>query len=114
METSQNGSWSASGRVDTAYAGPVDTELPLYLFAVNYDGVPRFPGQSRVYRLKFREKQQNGSYALTRDFVPCKKDGKAMLFDKVSGRFFRNLGRYHTTGGGHERVWFTGTRLIVR
>ena len=114
VETSQNGSWSAPVRVDTAYDGPVDTGLPLYLFAVNYDGEPKFHGQARVYKLKFWEKQQNGEYALTRDFVPCMKDGKAMLYDKVSGRFFRNLGRYHTTGGGHERVWFTGTRLIVR
>ena len=116
VEASQNGAWSAPVRVrvDPAYAGPVDTGLPLYLFAVNYDGEPKYPGHARVYRLKFWEKQQDGSYALTRDFVPCKKDGRAMLFDKVSGRFFRNQGSYYTIGGGHERVWFTGTRLIVR
>ena len=111
----QNGAWSAPVRVDTTYPGPVDTGLPLYLFAVNYDGVPRFPGQTRVYRLKFWEKQQDGSHALTRDFVPCKKDGKAMLYDTVSGRFFRNRGRYLATGGGYERPWGGyGTRLFVR
>ena len=110
----QNGAWSAPVRVDTAYAGPVDTGLPLYLFAVNFDGIPRFSGQARVYRLKFWEKQQDGSYAPTRDFAPCRKDGKAMLFDRVGGRFFRNLGRYHTIGGGHERAWFTGSRIILR
>ena len=110
----QNGAWSAPVRVDTAYAGPVDTELPLYLFAVNYDGVPRFPGQSRVYRLKFREKQQNGEYALTRDFVPCKKDGKAMLYDNVSKTFFRNRGRYLAIGGGNERPFETGMFLLLK
>ena len=114
VETSQNGSWSAPVRVDTVYDGPVDTELPLYLFAVNLDGEPRYFGQSRVYRLKFREKQQNGTYALTRDFVPCKKDGRAMLFDKVSGRFFRNRGRYLATGGGYERPFLSGTCVIIR
>ena len=116
VEASQNGAWSAPVRVrvDPAYAGPVDTGLPLYLFAVNYDGEPKYPGHARVYRLKFWEKQQDGSHALTRDFVPCKKDGQAMLFDKVSGRFFRNRGRHHTIGGGHERAWFTSTRIVVR
>ena len=113
VEASQNGAWSAPDRVATTSQGPVDTGLPLYLFAVNYDGEPKYPGHARVYRLKFWEKRQNGEYALTRDFVPCRKDGKAMLFDKVSGRFFRNLGRRHTIGGGHERVWWTGTRIIV-
>lgn len=114
VEASQNGAWSAPVRVDTAYAGPVDTGLPLYLFAVNYDGVPSFRGQVRVYRLKFWEKQQNGSYAPTRDFVPCKKDGKAMLFDTVSGRFFRNKGRYLATGGGYERDWQVGSCMRLR
>lgn len=114
VEAFQNGAWSAPVRVDSAYPGPVDTGLPLYLFAVNFDGIPRFPGQTRVYRLKFWEKQQDGSHALTRDFAPCRKDGKAMLFDRVGGRFFRNLGRYHTIGGGHERAWFTSSRIILR
>lgn len=114
VEAFQNGAWSAPVRVDSAYSGPVDTGLPLYLFAVNFDGIPRFPGQTRVYRLKFWEKQQDGLPALTRDFAPCRKDGKAMLFDKVSGLFFRNLGRHHTIGGGHERDWQTGTSIILR
>ena len=114
VEASQNGAWSAPVRVDTAYAGPVDTGLPLYLFAVNYDGVPSFPGQVRVYRLKFWEKQQDGSYALTRDFVPCKKDGKAMLYDKVSGRFFRNRGRYLATGGGNEWPFNAGMFILYK
>ena len=114
VEASQNGAWSEPVRLARAYTSPVDTGLPLYLFAINLDGTPKFHGQARVYKLKFWEKQQNGEYALTRDFVPCMKDGKAMLYDKVSGSFFRNLGRYHTIGGGHERAWFTGSRIIIR
>ena len=110
VETFQNGNWSAPVRVERAYANPVDTGLPLYLFAVNFDGVPRYLGQSRVYKLKFWEKQPNGSYKLTREFVPCMKDGKAMLWDRVSETFFRNRGRYLISGGGNERNG--GTRLV--
>ena len=114
VEEYQNGTWSAPVRVSRAYAGPVDTGLPLYLFAVNYDEVPKFRGQSRVYRLKFREKQQNGEYVLTRDFVPCKKDGQAMLYDKVSGHFFRNRGRYLATGGGNEWPFDAGMFILFK
>ena len=114
VEEYQNGTWSAPVKTSMTHTKTVDTGLPLYLFAVNYDGVPRYPGQSRVYKLKFWEKQQNGEYALTRDFVPCKKDGKAMLYDKVSGRFFRNRGRYLAIGGGNERPFETGMFLLLK
>ena len=113
VETFQNGNWSAPVRVERAYANPVDTGLPLYLFAINFDGVPRYPGQSRVYKLKFWEKQPNGSYKLTREFVPCMKDGKAMLWDRVSETFFRNRGRYLISGGGNERKWRENSMAIV-
>ena len=114
VEASQNGAWSEPVRLARAYTSPVDTGLPLYLFAINLDGTPKYPGQSRVYRLKFREKQQNGTYALTRDFVPCKKDGKAMLYDKVSGHFFRNRGRYLATGGGNEWPFDAGMFILYK
>ena len=114
VETFQNGNWSAPVRVERAYANPVDTGLPLYLFAINFDGVPRYPGQARVYKLKFWEKQPNGSYKLTREFVPCMKDGKAMLWDKVSETFFRNKGNYLIAGGGWEWKWHENTVILLR
>ena len=73
-----------------------------------------YPGHARVYKLKLSEKQQDGTYKLTRDFVPVMKDGKEMLFDRVSGTFFRNKGRYLAIGGGSERPFFVATRVIVR
>ena len=76
--------------------------------SVGYD----YPGHARVYKLKLSEKQQDGMYKLTRDFVPVMKDGKAMLYDKVSGRFFRNRGRYLAIGGGEERLFMPG--LVIR
>ena len=110
-----NGAWEAPRSISRTDAGPVDMGLSLYLFARNYKGKADYPGQARVYRLKFREKQQDGSYKLTRDFVPVKKDGKAMLWDKVSETFFRNNGKYLIVGGGRERPWREdGTVMSIR
>ena len=80
--------------------------------AETVSGTPDYPGHARVYKLKLSEKQQDGTYKLTRDFVPVMKDGKAMLYDKVSGRFFRNRGRYLAIGGGEERLFMPG--LVIR
>ena len=108
-----NGAWEAPRSISRTDAGPVDMGLSLYLFARNYKGKADYPGHVRVYRLKFREKQQDGSYKLTRDFVPVKKDGKAMLWDKVSETFFRNNGNYLISGGGWERKWREGTVILI-
>ena len=107
-----NGAWDTPQSISRAATGPVDMGLSLYLFARNYKGKADFPGHARVYKLKFREKQQDGTYKLTRDFVPCVKDGKAMLYDRVSGTFFRNKGRYLAIGGGEERLFMPG--LVIR
>ena len=65
-----NGAWDTPQSISRAATGPVDMGLSLYLFARNFKGKADYPGHARVYRLKFREKQQDGSYKLTRDFVP--------------------------------------------
>ncbi len=95
---------------------PVDTELPLYLFSINFDGTPRYPGKVRLYSLKLRQKQQDGSYALVRDFVPVRDrvTGGAALWDKVSGKYFRNGGKYRLAGGGKESPLNQGLLIIVR
>ena len=109
-----NGAWEEPRSISRTDAGPVDMGLSLYLFARNYKGKADYPGHARVYRLKFWEKQQGGSYKLTRDFVPVKKDGKAMLWDKVSETFFRNKGNYLITGGGWEWKWHENTVILLR
>ena len=109
-----NGAWGTPVSTSWTATGPVDMGLSLYLFARNFKGKADYPGHARVYRLKFREKQQDGSYKLTRDFVPVKKDGKAMLWDKVSETFFRNNGNYLIAGGGWEREWSEGTVVEIR
>ncbi len=95
---------------------PVDTELPLYLFSINFDGTPRYPGKVRLYSLKLRQKQQDGTYALVRDLVPVNDPltGGAALWDKVKETYFRNSGKYMLAGGGRERPFEPGMIIIVK
>ena len=115
-----DGAWSAvASRTvlpENGYDGPVDTGLPLYLFQINLDGVPRFPGKVRLYSLKLRVKQQDGTYALARDLVPVKdpETGAPVLWDRVSETYFRSSGKYLLAGGGRERRFDSGMMIMVK
>ena len=115
-----DGSWNpeASRTVLPAngYDGPVNTGLPLFLFAMNLDGTPRFPGKVRLYSLKLRVKQQDGTYAPVRDLVPVKDPttGAPILWDNVTETYFRNAGKYLLAGGGAERKFDNGFVILVR
>ena len=97
------------------YDPPVNTELPMYLFAINIDGTPRYHGKVRLYRLKLNVKQ-DGTYVPARDLVPVKDPatGAPVLWDKVSETYFRNAGKYLLAGGGVERELDGAFMLIVR
>ena len=114
--TNEVGAWTTLGSSAQQVAGPVDTERPMYLFAVNQDGVARYPGKVRLYSLKLREKQQDGSYALVRDLVPVKDPatGAPVLWDKVTETYFRNAGKYLLAGGGAERDFEGPFVLTIR
>ena len=120
FRTFANGAWGAPVErtilLANGYDPPVDTELPLYLFAINLDYVPRFPGKVRLYKLNLREKQQDGSYALVRDLVPVldPATGAPVLWDKVTETYFRNGGKYLLAGGGAERDFEGAFMLSVR
>ena len=111
-----NGVWTTEASLTRTIAGPVDTERPMYLFAVNQDGVTRYPSKTRVYSLKLREKQQDGSYALVRNLVPVRDPmtGGAALWDRVTETYFRNAGKYLLAGGGAERPMESPFVLVVR
>ncbi len=115
-----DGAWNtvASRTVlpENGYDGPVDTGLPLYLFQINLDGTPRFPGKVRLYSLKLRVKQQDGTYAPARDLVPVKDPttGAPILWDNVTETYFRNAGKYLLAGGGAERKFDSGFVILVR
>ena len=120
LSTFSNGAWGAPETREilpaNGYDSPVDTGLPLYLFAINFDYVPRYHGKVRLYWLKLRQKQQDGSYALVRDFVPVKDPatGAPVLWDNVTETYFRNAGKYLLAGGGAERKFDSGFVILVR
>jgi len=114
--TNEVGMWTTLGTVAQHVAGPVDTERPMYLFAVNQDGIPRYPGKVRLYRLKLSVKQQDGTYKLARDLVPVKDPatGAPVLWDNVTESYFRNGGKYLLAGGGRERRFDSGMMIMVK
>ena len=120
LSTFSNGAWGAPETrtilPENGYDSPVDTKLPLYLFAMNLDYVPRYLGKVRLYKLKLREKQQDGSYALVRDLVPVRDPatGAPVLWDRVTETYFRNSGKYLLAGGGAERPFAQGVIISVK
>ena len=117
VASGDNGVWTAVGSNATAYTGPVDTELPLYLFAINYNGEgPKYFGHARVNSLKFSVKDASGAYAAARDLVPVRDPltGGVALWDKVSETYWRNAGRYRLSGGGTERPLEAPFVMVVR
>ena len=111
-----NGVWTALGRTDRTYAGPLDTGLPLYLFARNYIGKADSFAHARVYSLKLRAKQPGGAYAPALDLVPVRDPltGGAALWDKVGKRYYRSGGSFRLAGGGAERPLTPGFLIILR
>lgn len=116
IATDANGAWAALGRTDRTYAGPLDTGLPLYLFARNYIGKADSFAHARVYSLKLRTKQQNGAYAPALNLVPVRDPltGGAALWDKVEGKYYRSSGKFRLAGGGAERPLTPGFLIILR
>ena len=116
VATKEGGTWTTLGTCSQHVAGPVDTERPMYLFAVNQDGVPRYPGKVRLYSLKLSVKQQDGTYKLARDFVPVRDPatGAPVLWDNVTETYFRNGGKYLLAGGGAERPFDSGMMIRVK
>ena len=111
------GAWVKIGERTSTIGVNVNLGIPLYLFATNEDGERAdFFVKARVYRLKFRTKQQDGSYALVRDYVPVRDPvtGGAALWDKVCKRYYRNGGKYILPGGGAERDFYTGTLIFLK
>ena len=114
---SRNGSsWVKLGERTLNSSDNVSLGIPLYLFAINEDNLARFPVKARCRSLKLRVKQQDGSYALVRNFVPVNDPvtGGAALWDKVSEKYFRNGGKYRLAGGGNERPINVGMVIVVK
>ena len=70
--------------LDATSAASIDTGCNIYLFAVNNNGKPLYEAPARCYGLKL---WQDGT--LVRDFKPCVKDGKGLLWDEVTQTLYR-------------------------
>lgn len=110
-----DGAWSEPATRTSAFAGPLDTGLPLYLFARNLGGTPDLFAAARVYSLKLWQKNGNGDYELVRDLVPAKgPEGGAALWDRVTNRYFRNAGGRYGLTAGVESPWISGFMMRFR
>lgn len=77
----------------------VDAGCNLYLFACNNNGTPQYEAPARCYGLKL---WQDG--ALVRDFRPCVKDGKALLWDDVTKTLYRPVPDIPAAGNVGDRL----------
>lgn len=73
----------ATVQTRTATEEALDTGLNMYLFAQNLAGAAKYMSSVRCFGTKI---WQDGN--LVRDFRPCIKDGRAGLYDEVSGWIF--------------------------
>jgi hypothetical protein len=114
VEKKVNGVWTTSGSRTATDAGPMDTGLPLTLFARNLAGVPDEFAAARVYSLQLWQKD-GGEWGLVRDMLPARlESGATVLWDKVSATPFHNAARYGFAATGAESVWRAGFIIKFR
>ena len=88
LELTQNGvnTFDATDRETFATNGNVNLHLNLFVFATNYGGAPSWYGKGKLYELKiFRKNATTDEFDLLRHYIPCIKDNRAGLYDKVNG-----------------------------
>ncbi len=80
---------TAADQATRAAYGPLDLGLNLYLFAINLNGVAANESKGKLYELKiFKKDASTGEMALLRHFLPCRKNGRAALYDKANGTIY--------------------------
>ena len=66
--------------------GVVNLNLNLFVFACNLSRVPKWHSQGKLYELKiWKNNLESGELDLIRHYLPCKKNSRAGLYDKVHG-----------------------------
>jgi len=80
---------SATGSISASWMN----NLTLYLFAANNGGVAAWPCRIRLYELKILKKNATpGGFDLLRHYLPCIKNGRAGLYDKMNGTISYSYG----------------------
>ena len=96
LELTQNGvdTFDATDRETFATNGDdVNLNLNLFVFATNYGGDPKWYGKGKLYELKiFKKNAESGEFDLLRHYIPCIKEGRAGLYDKVNGTISFSFG----------------------
>ncbi len=116
VDRKSDGAWVPVGdgtRTETD-AGPVDTGLPLYLFARNLNGTPDEFAQVRVYSLRLWQKDGQGNYVLVRDIKPAHHpdNNEPALYDMQNGAWYFNKGSYRFSAGGATKR-FVGRAMVI-
>ena len=78
----------------------IDSGFPMYVFACNVGGTATRPAEAKLYYLKIWQTDEVGDYRLVRDYVPCVKDGKGGLYDRVSKTIFFSKSSSNLAFGG--------------
>ena len=90
LELTQNGvnTFDATDRetFSTNENENVNLHHNLFVFATNYGGAPNWYGKGKLYELKiFKKNAMTDEFDLLRHYIPCIKDNRAGLYDKVNG-----------------------------
>ena len=102
LELTQNGlnTFDATDRETFATNGNVNLHLNLFVFATNFGGSPSGYGQGKLYELKiFRKNATTDEFDLLRHYIPCVKDNRAGLYDKVNGTISFSAGSTNFIAG---------------
>jgi len=89
IEIYGNGYWRINDTVGKEEVAELETDLSLFLFARNNNGVFNVPAKMRLYDCRIYENN-----VLIRDFIPCyrKSDKVLGLYDMVNNIFYTNNG----------------------
>ena len=91
LQLVQNGknTFSATDLETFKTNGVVNLNLNLYVFACHLSNKAAWFSQGKLYELKIWKKNaQSGELDLIRHYLPCIKDGRAGLYDKVEGKIY--------------------------
>ena len=97
----------------TTASGGTDSGENLYAFARNNGGTADGFCNVKLYSMKIWQTDDSGDYQLKRDFMPCVKDGKAALYDSITGMIYYPQGGDLTASEDEAAItsarWIGGT-----